>query len=188
LGGWVGFGGGTGKGEEKGGVKQDEDHITVTPTVPEPGISGGGDIGLRLFRYFGIQTGIAGITDYAPYTPPGVEELYSKVSITQIPVLARVNGLFGMGNDHYVFVAGFGGIGMNVTVSAGAGSADPGMSFIAGGELGGGNQYLDIYFKYQYIGSLSGGSLTVDGRSYDYSMKNHTLSFGARVFLPPFRK
>jgi hypothetical protein len=190
FGGWVGFGlAGTGIGAEKevaqtkdGNVVKNPDGTTAMKTEHDVGIGGIGEIELRLLRYFGIQTGIGRITDYAPYTLPSGEKQYSKVSITQIPLLARLHfSVFS------ITLAGFGGVGMNVAVSADSGSAYPGMSFIAGAEAGLELKPVEMFLRYRYTGSLSGGSLTVNGRSYDYSMGNHMLGAGLR-FHVPFRK
>jgi TolB-like protein len=186
FGGWLGGNvGGTGRGAERS-----------VDTKREGGFTGGGDIELRLSRYFGIQTGITGFTDYAPYTPPGGEEQYEKVNFVQIPILVRLNlplettwvndqGSVGEGG---LFFAGFAGFGMNIVVSPDAEVNPVSMSFIAGGEAGFifGSR-VTVYMNYRYTGGIGKGSLTVDGASYDYSMKNHTLGAGLRIYLP-FRR
>jgi hypothetical protein len=178
FGGWLGIGIGNGSSKEK--VDKDTGEVT---TSRDPTINGGGDVELRLYRYFGIQTGINRITDYAPYTPPNGKEQYEKLGLIQIPVLARVTFTF----VEYVSIAAFGGVGINVSVSTSdADSADPSMmSVIAGIELGfKGNNFYTFFGGYRWNGSIGDGSFIVDGASYDYSMGIHMIELGLRFYLP----
>jgi TolB-like protein len=194
FGGWLGFGiGGT-------GMKPDESgSTTINGDIygEDAGFAGGGNLELRLYRYIGIQTGVNSVTNYAPYTLPGGNELYAKLTTVQIPILVRVNLIFseqGMG------FAGFAGLGMNIATPdiAYATTADPGkISFIAGGEyilapLGN----LELSLGYQWNGGIDDGSLTVavgnvgggtSNISQDYRQGSHTIYAGIRYHLP-FRK
>jgi hypothetical protein len=158
-------------------------NVKYTQTM---GFYGGGDIELRLYRYFGIQTGITSITEYAPYTPPGGEEQYAKLTLIQIPVLVRLNiqqMVEGVGWNLTVF----GGFGINAAVASvsDAKSADPGrMSFIAGGEVGLGGRNIRLFGGYRWIGGMGSGSIIVNGRSYDYRQGSHRMYGGLRFYLP----
>jgi TolB-like protein len=146
---------------------------------------GSGHIELRLNRYFGIQTGVSVFTDYAPYTPSGKEEQHEKLTIVQIPVLARVN--FGYLEGWRIAV--FAGAGLNAAVkTSDAESADPGrLDIIFGGDLGfHGRNFALTLVGYRWSG-ISSSSFTVDRASYDYTRSSHILYFGANYYLP-FRK
>ncbi|GHU47840.1 hypothetical protein FACS1894200_03850 [Spirochaetia bacterium] len=187
LGAWGGLGGGdtgdytytTATGEEK--------------TSNDTGFSGGGSIELRMYRYFGIETGVNTIKDYVPYTQPGKEEQYESLTTTQIPVLVRLNlhvmdapitsdGMTMAG----IHIAGFAGIGVNVATNASvADSIDPArISFIAGGELGVGFRNFGIFFGGQWNRDIGGGSITIDGASYNYTRNNSILYAALRYYLP----
>jgi hypothetical protein len=152
-------------------------------------LSGSGSIELRLYRFFGIQTGANLITDFAPYTPKGGgEQQYAQLSIIQIPILARLNfDLMGEGVEGLTLsLEGFAGIGLNVSAkTSDAGSVDPGkMDFIVGGDLVYALALFRMVFGYQYNGGLSGGSITVGGASYDYKPAIHTIYIGMGLYLP----
>jgi hypothetical protein len=160
------------------------------------GFFGSGDIELYLCRYLGIQTGINLVTDYAPYTPPGEEEQYAKVSFIQIPILVRLNFSilsffnFSLNGREGIYIVAFGGLGMNalVTSTSNAASADPGKrSLIFGGEAGLSGQNFGLFAGYRWNGGFDGGSVTANGVSYDYSRGSHTIYLNAKYSLP-FRR
>ncbi|MDR0759609.1 MAG: hypothetical protein LBF74_05795 [Treponema sp.] len=150
------------------------------------GSSGSATFELRLYRYFGIQSGVTLITDYAPYTPPGEEEQYAKLNFVQIPILARLN--FITLDDPSIGASFFTGVGMNAAVTSvsDADSASPGnMSFIAGAELFVGlNVNVGLYIGYQWNGGINSGSITANGRSYAYDRGNHSMIMGLKFYLP----
>jgi hypothetical protein len=158
-------------------------------------LSGSGSIELRLYRFFGIQTGVNYITDFAPYTPKGGgEQQYAQLSILQVPILARLNlpvtdlmKMEGEGPD--ISIEGFVGIGLNLSAKpsndSDAGSVDLGkMDFIAGGDLVFALALFRMVLGYQYNGGLSSGSITVGGDFYDYKPAIHTLYMGLGFYLP----
>jgi hypothetical protein len=160
------------------------------------GAYGGAGIELRMYRYFGIQTGIIAVTDYAPYTPSGGEEQYAKLSFVQIPILARFNfnisdflGEAVADDSMGLPISVFGGLGINAGVKvSNADSADPGkLGLIAGLEMGLSGRSFGVFTGYQYNGGLGSGSLTLNGASYGYTRNNHLIYFGAKYYLP-FRK
>jgi TolB-like protein len=188
FGGWLGWGtGGTGKTrvlDEEGNVTIND--VKYTDTI---GLSGGGNIELRLYRYFGIQTGISGITDYVPYTPQGNEEQYMKLSTLQIPVLARVNFQFNTGDmvgDIGWMLALFGGVGLNVACTSDAESIDLAkMNVIGGGEAGFAGKNFALFAVFQYNGGIDSGSITVDGVPYDgIQTGSYSMGVGFRIYLP----
>jgi hypothetical protein len=180
FGGWLGpsFGG------EKTGINRSTGEEKSEPNVA---FSGGGDIGLRI-GWFDIQTGLNGFGYDAPYTPSGKSEQYEKLSIVQIPILARFTYKKNPDNAGF-YMAGVIGVGMNfVTKISDAESSDPAvMSFIAGAEVGAAWRVFAMYMGYQWDGDIGSGSLTVDGEKYDYKRGSHRLTVGMRFFVP-FRR
>jgi TolB-like protein len=155
--------------------------------VKEPILNGGADLALRLYRYFGIQTGVYIIGDFATYTGAytGAEKEYEKLTIIQIPILIRLE----IPILQSLYIAGFGGIGVNAAVATThAKSANPGgINFIAGGELGAGGTNFSLFTGYQFNGSMSMGSININETMFDYAMAEHILYFGIRIYIP-FRK
>jgi hypothetical protein len=190
FGGWSGPGFGGGKKTLTTDKETGEEKTTSDPTT-----NGGGSIELRLYRYFGIQTGLNVLSDYAPYTPQGNEEQYANLTIMQIPVLARVS--FGPGTTALragiteIKLVGFGfaGVGLNITAkTSDAESVDPArMSIIAGAGAGFTGKNFAFTIGYQWNGDISGSSLTVGSASYDYTRRIHIINFGLSYYLP-FRK
>jgi TolB-like protein len=191
FGAWVGLGwDGTGLGESYKApdpVTGEEKEISSNPFSF---FSGGGSIGLR-YRFIGIQTGVNIIGDNVIYTPADGLKQFADVNILQIPILARLNFDFPFGNDgNAIGLGGFAGIGVNAAVlKSDAGPYKPGsLSFIAGAEyyaVRGG--IGSLIFGYQWNGSISGGSITVDGVPYDYKSGIHIITVGVR-FNVPLRK
>jgi TolB-like protein len=188
LGGWFG----TGLGGSKKTLTTDKE-TGEEKTTSETTTNGGGSIELRLNPYFGIQTGLNVLSDYAPYTPRGNEEQYADLVIMQIPVLARVS--FSLTTvrvritEIKIAVFGFAGAGLNVTaITSDAESVDPArMSIIAGAGVGFTGENFALNIGYQWNGDLSDSSLTVGSASYDYTRRMHIINFGLSYYLP-FRR
>jgi TolB-like protein len=193
FGGWFALGLGGDAPSENEKRTNDDTGQTETVNVKKAVFSGGGELELLLYRYFGIQTGVSAISDYAAYKPQGgEEEEYEKLTFLQIPILARLNAIWQPeGTDVGVALrfAIYGGVGINASVSTSdAQSAKfSGMNLVIGGELGIGGRYAGMFFGYQYNGSLSDGTYVIDGETYDYSMKVSMIRLGAKIYLP-FRK
>jgi hypothetical protein len=182
--GWLGYGIG-----ETTGIKQVPDEsgsINDVKYKTNTGILGGGGTIELWYRYFAIQTGIAVITEDAPYTPPGGEKQYAKLSFIQIPLLACID----ISGPELPSLLVFGGLGLNAAVVSisDAESADPGrISLIFGGGFGYRGKDFGYMLGYQWNGGLGGASLTVDGASYDYTRSSHIFSLTVGYYLP-FRK
>jgi hypothetical protein len=189
VGGWLGFGlGGTSIKRVKSNDGTGNLTINGVKYEQEIGFNGSISVELRVYRYFGIQTGIIGVTDYAPYTPSGGTEQYAKLSIIQIPILARFNLAIGNINTiHFLFVP-FGGLGINAAVNTSdADTTDLSKpSFILGLDMGFSGQSFWLFMGYRFNGG-SRGSFTVNRTSYDYTRNSHVMYFGARYYFP-FRK
>jgi hypothetical protein len=191
IGGWYGFGlSGTATKRVRSTDTTANLTINGVKYKQDSGSYGGANVELRLFRYFGIQTGISGITDYAPYTPQSGVKQYAKLSFIQIPILARFNfsstDLYDSPNPEIgLLFSIFGGLGINTAVnSPETESADPGgTSLIAGLEVGIGGQKFGVFTGYQWNGA-NAGSLTVNGVSYIYTRGNHIMYLGAKFYLP----
>jgi TolB-like protein len=147
--------------------------------------NGGVNIELR-YNWFGIQTGLNVLGDHAPYKPQGEAKQYAKLTVLQVPVLARFSFRAWVPDTMGVQIAGFAGVGMNVATTSDAESA--GRSLIVGGELGFIGQHIGTFIGYQWNGDMGSSSITVDGAKYDYTRGNHIVRFGVSYFLPFRRK
>jgi hypothetical protein len=166
---------------------------TVTST--EPTFGGSAIIWLRMYRYVDIQSGINIIANYAPYTPSGGKEQYAKLTIFQIPLLARLNlELIDAGRPAEpggtinICLAPYVGLGVNAITNSTSGSVAPGgMNLIAGVDLGYSLRNGFLGAGYQYNGGIGDSSITVNGTSYNYRQRDHSITMGFRILLP-FRK
>jgi hypothetical protein len=190
LGGWFGMNM-SGVGPKRSGVNSEGNTVTST----DPTFGGGGYIGLRLARFFEFQAGIAGLMEYAPYTPSGRTEQYAKLGILQVPLLARLNLEIDISGDgpkagviSLITLTPYAGLGINAVTNSNTGSADIGAtSFIAGADVGYGFTNLILGAGYQYNGGIGDSSITVNGTSYNYRRGDHLLTFGLKFFIP-FKK
>jgi hypothetical protein len=195
LNGWLGIGlDGTGLGKSY--------YVTNPETNKREEVSrglgflGGVNLGLH-YRFISILSGVNIINDSVIYTPKGGPadglKQFAPVSFLQIPVLLRLN--FDFDKDITAFgLAGFAGLGFNgAAFKSDIGPYKPGnISFIAGAELTidmseSGFDFAEGVYGYQWSGSLSDGSILVDGVSYPFKYGIHIASFGLRINLP-FRK
>lgn len=179
FGGWFGMGVG-GTGMKRVGGESGSASI---------GGSGGASIELRLSPYFGILTGVSGISDYVPYTPPSEDGQYARLSTLQIPVLARIilYPVFGWNkNGNTLPMVVFAGVGLNAAAwTSDAESVNPAkMNLIIGGEVGLNGRHFGLSMGYQFNGGIDSGSITVDGASYDYKSGSHVIYLGLRYYLP----
>jgi len=139
--------------------------------------AGGGDLGVRLFKYFDVQTGFEIVQD--------MDNRFSEQIVTQtllqIPVLARFN--LSMAELH---LSAYGGIGINLSPfssnDAVIQSISP-LSFIVGGELG----FLSLFIGYQFNRDLSETVCSYGENNFSYFGQRSMMTFGLRLFIP-FRK
>jgi hypothetical protein len=173
-------------------------------------ISGGVDIELRLYRYFGLMTGVQffqDLDDQKLELPKETDKEEKKETLVirtmlQIPVTARITLPIPVFDGLYI--AGYGGRGVNVKISDGdtVKKPDPSpLSFIVGADLGMSFDNLQIYLGYQFNRDLSGSSYTyeyTDNRTNpsspaktinqaDYIGQRSMLTIGIKYFVP-FRR
>jgi hypothetical protein len=144
---------------------------------------GGGDIELRLFRFFGLQSGIIIFQDLDtvnPFSEPLITQ-----SILQIPIVARLS--FPL-SDNFFVISGYGGLGINTFIGSNPlitiQSTSP-YSLIAGAEFGISLADLSLLIGYQINRDLS-------ETMYDYGPKKalcyngerSILTFGFKYFTP----
>jgi hypothetical protein len=159
---------------------------TKPPSMPS--FMGGGLLELRLFRILGIQTGAQFLKDWAPV--PGGDIEYVGISFVQIPVLARLTIRFSTTNygnmTSGLGIGIFGGVGMNVAVTAvtaSSGEASPGsMSAIFGVEgivtFGAGELFTGYQGNFAMNGR--GWAYSESGDFFDYDHGSHSLIMGFR--------
>jgi len=166
FGGWFGFAILPGKDTE-------ESEESSTPSFP----SGGGEIGVRLFRYFGLQTGFSLIQDMdaSLSNPVGTQ------TILQIPVLVRLNlPIINYNLSPYT------GIGINVSsvknnVPIQSSSK---FSFIAGGDIGISLGILQASAGYQYNRDLTNTTYSSAGGNSSYLGERHLICLRVGFYIP----
>jgi len=183
LGGWAGFGVGT-----------------------VLNLGGGGEIELRLSRYFGLQTGFTFFTEMKiDDTPSETTDIQIKADtptktiniqdVIQIPVLAKfiIKNYFSS-DDLGLYLSPYGGIGINIISTGNDVSiqSPSHFSFIAGGELGmwgGGWDSIsgEIFVAYKYNRDFSDTTYHFSGENFSYLGERHIIYAGVRLFIP-FRK
>jgi hypothetical protein len=139
---------------------------------------GGGIVELRLFRYLGIQTGVQFLKDWAPIEGGDKESV--GISFVQLPILARLNLFFTEGSGFGIGI--FGGIGINVAVTAlsGATEGSPGntsLIFGVDGILSFGA--LELFIGYQ--GNFGRGRVVPNnGPEFNYDHASHSMTMGLK--------
>jgi hypothetical protein len=172
-------------------------------------VSGGADIELRIY-YFGLMTGVQFFQDLddqilelaGESDKEDKKETLVIRTMLQIPVVAQITLPIPIFEGLYI--AGYGGIGVNVKLSDGdtVKKPDPSLlSFIVGGDLGISFDNLQIYLGYQFNRDLSASSYTyeyTDNRTNpsspaktikqaDYTGQRSMLTLGIKYFVP-FRR
>ncbi|MDR1786553.1 MAG: hypothetical protein LBR23_08880 [Spirochaetaceae bacterium] len=187
LSGWFGFGvAGTGRMETGSHTVIKDDGSKGTSTDYDVGFSGGGTVGVRLAKYFGVSSGFWVLTDKVPLGDTTSGE-YVSVTTMQIPVLARFN--VGFGNDEAYNVAAFGGLGLNVSSKADLDLTPAPASFIAGFELG--VKILRSGFRLTaggvWNGDIAESTVNYGGTDHSVTRGSFALTLGAGYFIP-FKK
>jgi hypothetical protein len=178
--------------------KQSDDLETLDKNEYIEGQTGGfifPSVELRLWKYFGIQTGIYITSDYFEYMPASAQSpaKYDTLKTVQLPILARVTFKFleEEAVDSALYATVFGGIALNMEVtSADALSLDPAsQSFLIG--AGGGWHIAGVEFGvgFLYNGDIGKGTATykdvADPLSYQ---RGHAVFFVNIGYEIPFRR
>ena len=151
-------------------------------------ISGGVDIELRLFKFFGLQSGFEIFQDVAEPKEAGknVSKQIATQNVLQIPVMARFTIPIAVN-----FLAVYGGLGINlfpfdIGSPATVNSVSP-YSFIVGGDFGLHLMYLQVYISYKYNRDLTETRYSFNNNDYTYLGQRSMLGLGVK-FMVPFRK
>jgi len=154
-------------------------------------LSGGADLELRLFRYFGIQSGFEIFKDM---DEPKDDPLFSITqTILQVPVLARIT-IPVLGDYYYLSI--YGGLGFNFPIDGSTNDYDSSQaaiqsafqySYIVGGDVGLNLNGLQIFIGYQFNSDLSDTEYFFQGKKNNYLGQRSLLNVGIR-YLIPFRK
>jgi len=145
--------------------------------------SGGADIELRMFHYFGLQTGIEIFQDL------DTVNLFSEPLITQtviqIPVVARVTfSLF----DDFFYLSAYGGLGINTFPDSNPVvkiQSTSRFGFLVGGDIGVSLYDIKIFTGYQFNRDLSGTEYNYGPKKgLSYIGQRSIITVGIRYFIP----
>jgi len=148
--------------------------------------SGGGDIELNFFRFFGLQTGFTIFQDEEKQQdknsttsdPPIITQ-----TVLQIPLLARISFTF---SDFYFFSI-YGGVGINLfpfgSNDAVIQTPSP-FSFIAGGEFGLTAAGFVLFAGYQFNRDFTDTKYSYKNNNSSYLGQRSMMTFGIRYFIP----
>lgn len=150
----------------------------------------GAEIGLHLFRFITLQTGVEYFKDVDTvnrFYEPSITQ-----TVLQIPVLARITFPFSF-NDDFIFysLSVYAGLGINKFLDSYSEikiqSASP-LSFIAGGDLGVALLNIKFFVGYQFNRDLSDTVYDYGNKlGLNYLGERSRLVFGIRYFIP-FRR
>jgi hypothetical protein len=146
--------------------------------------SGGADVEINFFRYFGLQIGFEIFQDEDK--PQGEANPIITQTILQIPVLARIT----LSWADLFYISGYGGIGMNLFPfgSNDAAIQSPSkLSLVAGGDFGAYMQELAVFVGYQFNRDFSETAYSYKNNNFSYLGQRSMITFGMRYSMP-FRK
>jgi len=149
-------------------------------------LSGGADLELRLFSYFGFQSGFEIFRDTdEPKDAPLFTSIETQ-TILQIPVLARITLPV---YDGFILSL-YGGLGINFPINNNSDitiqSPSP-YSFIVGGDIGMGKLNGYLFAGYQFNRDLSDTVYVYQDKTFNYLGQRSIINVGIRLLIP-FRK